>query len=1080
MRKIIYFLLLLTTFVCAQNSAETDISKNISKISPPTPEAYKFATYGNLPIGLFTGATNFNIPLTAFTSGNLSIPISLNYASNGIKIDDMNGSVGLGWTFINAGIITRVIRDIADENDTFDHGDVPDINSLGMNDQTVKDYLSVSDTNGFDSEPDLYMANFAGKNIKFVIDRSGNIKQLEKTSCKIEGAGSGFVITSEDGVKYIFGAIEYVKNSVTNAGMHGDISIDATASYLTKIIDENNRETNIEYYDKNFTSTVALSQSMSYTRGGPPQYVWGSPQNDPNYVFCSVRCELVPFVLLPRIGLVSESVQNVFGGKQIKKIYDQNNNFIEFTYTNQPNDFDRLSSIQKYTGSVLVEHLNLNYGITPTNRTYLSAIVDAKSQSRYSFEYYNINGLPARLSLKRDLWGYYNGRNNTNLIPQVFDADDQNAIQYSGADQSVNPDVGYYGLLKSITYPTGGNSQISYENHKIKAEVRIPGSTSTSYLQAVSEGVTNNSSYITITPKKSGYVVVYMGVNLFTQGDCFNSEHLNTNKQNGTLNAYDDLDNPVNIYTLGTNNYYHSEGTSYTISHGNTAKLFISGIKNKPMKIKISANWFCSDASANIVYYSSDDNYIFKDKILGGYRVSSISDTPIEGAPIARNYSYLKSDGQYSTVYVTEPYFREIRNTKSVCIGGCVYPVDKTYNIITSTNINQYNGGQPNISYETVSEEISGGKGKIVHHFNVSNDNYGSIFGDDISGSSWSNVGWDNGKELLTEYKDQQGVTLKTIENKYDKNQEENLFGLSVRQKYEQPNSALSFDFDHLDFVFYKNVSRFGYLKSQVTTDYLNGTPLQTMTEYFYNNPSHNQLSNQKTTYPDLTTRETKYQYAQEKGNLKLIEANIVGKPLEITTFENNKAISKVETIYPTSLPTTQTGNLLLPLSVQSTKMNTISPLNPPIGEVKETEVTYDSYDNKGNLLQYTTKSGTPTSIIWGYNQTQPLAKIEGATYAQVSILSPNIINASVTDAALGTQQSEQDLINALDTLRKSPILANFLITTYTYDPLIGVRSITPPSGIREIYKYDTSNRLQSVVDIDGNILKEYKYNFKP
>jgi YD repeat-containing protein len=59
------------------------------------------------------------------------------------------------------------------------------------------------------------------------------------------------------------------------------------------------------------------------------------------------------------------------------------------------------------------------------------------------------------------------------------------------------------------------------------------------------------------------------------------------------------------------------------------------------------------------------------------------------------------------------------------------------------------------------------------------------------------------------------------------------------------------------------------------------------------------------------------------------------------------------------------------------------------------------------------------------------------------------------------------------------PILADKLVTTYTYDPLIGVTSITPPSGIRESYIYDSANRLQKVIDVNGKVLKEMKYNYK-
>ena len=147
-----------------------------------------------------------------------------------------------------------------------------------------------------------------------------------------------------------------------------------------------------------------------------------------------------------------------------------------------------------------------------------------------------------------------------------------------------------------------------------------------------------------------------------------------------------------------------------------------------------------------------------------------------------------------------------------------------------------------------------------------------------------------------------------------------------------------------------------------------------------------------------------------------------------------------------------------------------------------ESQVTYDQYDSKGNLLQYTIKSDVPTAIIWGYNQTQPIAKIEGATYAQVSGLAAAIISASNDDAndAVVGNPKEQDLLIALDAFRTNSALSGYQITTYSYDPLIGVRSITPPSGIREVYIYDTANRLKEVKDINGNILKEYQYHYKP
>jgi uncharacterized protein RhaS with RHS repeats len=156
---------------------------------------------------------------------------------------------------------------------------------------------------------------------------------------------------------------------------------------------------------------------------------------------------------------------------------------------------------------------------------------------------------------------------------------------------------------------------------------------------------------------------------------------------------------------------------------------------------------------------------------------------------------------------------------------------------------------------------------------------------------------------------------------------------------------------------------------------------------------------------------------------------------------------------------------LPLPYKVNSTDL-----LN-----IVSTEATYDKYDSKGNLQQYTTKEDIPVAIIWGYNQTKPIAKIEGITYDQALTLGvADIITKSNEDIDINTQNV---LISALDNFRI--INSRFYITTYTYDPLIGITSITPPSGIRELYKYDTANRLEKVIDTNGKVLKEYKYNYK-
>ncbi|WP_027388055.1 hypothetical protein [Chryseobacterium gregarium] len=287
------------------------------------------------------------------------------------------------------------------------------------------------------------------------------------------------------------------------------------------------------------------------------------------------------------------------------------------------------------------------------------------------------------------------------------------------------------------------------------------------------------------------------------------------------------------------------------------------------------------------------------------------------------------------------------------------------------------------------------------------------------------------------------------------------------------------------------------FLNTTVSKEYLEDVPVMTTddspykkiittTEYTYDNPEK-QLSKNSTVLQDNTILETSYLYAHEKSNQKLITANMIGIPLETTTIKKQNAndagkiVSKTEVVYPdqNNYPTAQAGSLLLPLSVKSADQLT---------GVMSTEASYDKYDEKGNILQYTTRDGIPVTIVWGYNKTQPIAKIEGITYDQLtSLASPTaIVTASDNDAA--DPSKEGLLLEALNSFRKNSQLTDKKVTTYTYDPLIGVTSITPPSGIRQVFAYDTANRLKETKVRSKNSAgaytdkkaAEYKYNYKP
>jgi len=211
--------------------------------------------------------------------------------------------------------------------------------------------------------------------------------------------------------------------------------------------------------------------------------------------------------------------------------------------------------------------------------------------------------------------------------------------------------------------------------------------------------------------------------------------------------------------------------------------------------------------------------------------------------------------------------------------------------------------------------------------------------------------------------------------------------------------------------------------------------------------------------------------YAFEDSNEQILTTPELKqiKTLETKT-KNGKIVSQNKTVYAKNA---STSNLVLPVLWQEFDLASQSLIDA---------VTYDYLDSKGNVVQFTAKNGAPTTIIWGYNKALPIAKIEGAAFADLSNDSTitNAINASMTDQLQENNSSEQQLIDALDAVRTNPAFSAYQITTYSYDLLVGVRSITRPGGIKESYTYDPTNRLDKVKDVNNNIISETKYNFKP
>lgn len=1095
MKKILILLAsLLIGNVYAQQLS--DNNTNLANIVPPSPTAYALGNYGNVPVGLFTGTVNFSVPLLTYKTNNISLPLNMFYGSNGVKLDEVSSNVGLGWNLNSGGVISRMVRDRPD--DTSQKVQIPSNTFEPNNSPAFWNFIyNVGNASAnIDTEADIYSFNFNGVSGKFFYDRNNQIHLVEQQALKIEKSTVGFIITLPTGEKYYFEEKETTDFKTLGVG-HQLPNIGTTAYYLSKIVHPKGDEIYFTYE----------SMSLNYTGSQSQNYKITLP-----YTTCQGASITTSSGTL---GVVAQNIMAI-SGKRIKTINSNTlvNGSINFTYSSDTVniDVDGNNKIQNITqtdknGNNL-ENITFNYLNTDNKRNFLSSIIFKDPKKSYIFDYEQPSLLPLRLSYNRDYWGYYNGKINGALVPALSDPS-LNNFNYGGANQAPDPNFAKIGLLTKITYPTKGYTELEYEGNTYWGTKTI--NPTYSYLNMDAQ----NNTIVGIVTKQFAFTSPITQVVQISGMSGFNTQCSESSQTHTPIGVLDVL-GPGNASMLSSQ---FVNGQTNTVNFNATAGVNYT--------IKLSASR-CTFIWADAQYYPFAPQVFDTNLDTGGIRIKSTKDydAPSSVPKYTRYYYGPKNDINHSSGDKgTDPAFVYNFTSSELCSGdgvNCVI-VAKPYLTISSNSLLPLFDTDKSTStfykYVTISH---GGdnfeRGGETKEYKINRDYAGSqLWGtNNITSTPYTNYGWNNGFEMSSEVLQKNNAgTLETIQSKQNNyiTIDANTFELKnfthrrndllecqtttpyycTQANTTTPNHAcfgkpVGFTINlpytaNLDVNEYRTISYWSYLKSQNTSDYLNGNLVSTQTEYFYDNPLNYQLSRQRVTLPDMAVNETTYNYAHEKGNQLMIDKNMVGIPLEtITTEANNgvtKTLSRSENIYPktTAEITNNIANLILPLSVKSYDV-----LNPSSFE----EVKYNKYDEKGNLLQYTTKDGTWVSIIWGYNKTQPIAKIEGANYDNISPYISSIVTASDLDA--DSPANEPALLTALDNFRKNSNVSGYQITTYTYDPLIGVTSIIPPSGIREVYTYDPLNRLKEIrqqeKDSAGNIvyktIKEFKYNYKP
>lgn len=190
-------------------------------------------------------------------------------------------------------------------------------------------------------------------------------------------------------------------------------------------------------------------------------------------------------------------------------------------------------------------------------------------------------------------------------------------------------------------------------------------------------------------------------------------------------------------------------------------------------------------------------------------------------------------------------------------------------------------------------------------------------------------------------------------------------------------------------------------------------------------------------------------------GNTYLISAvrnNYTLTPMKL--FSGSQMVAR-----PTSISATELSSpMLLSSFLANTDPNYHS----------EVVTTYDSAMRSISKQKVNDKIYT---YVWGYNHQFVVAEIEGsdpvtvAGYVNQSVLD----NPNVDTATMRAQ---------LNQIRTGLATSKALVTSCTYDPLVGMTSKTDPAGRTTYYDYDMLGRLMDIRDQDGNMVKTFTYHF--
>ncbi len=1086
--RCLYLLVILLMLSGKTFSQELPAEMNIV---PPSPDVAAINKFLDVPVSHYSGTPNITIPIFKIHTPQLSLPISLNYHASGWKVEEHASWLGAGWALNAGGSVNRTVRGLPDEylentsgrkgylhnHRLFDNTGGVDHAVLATIDpapntnevqETGAPFITADSVSQglLDLEPDLFSYNFPGGSGKFVLNRQGvpvkyalddvafashsfddsnNLPQLNG----LQATDYSWVLTGPDGTQYTFNKAERTYNT-SDCGGASPYALGATAEHQSawKLyeISNNGDWIRFEYVDETQNYDQRVSTSGQFIVG----FSGDASRKGQTNNFSS--CENSITTKAKRLSRITSS-----NGFEV--LFNEGATRVDL------NGSKRLDEIViKRDGVVIKKYKLSNSSYFGSNsKLKLDAVTEMSASGGtlpgYVFTYHNPGGVPDMSSKAQDYWGFYNEANsNVNLIPRfrngIYDVN-----QTSTVDRNPSLEGARTGVLSSIQYPTGGFTHFTYELHdywednsdiraiEVEKEANASGTSGAPDSETV-DFVLTRETYVTINAQSS---------------DDDNFGYADIKKYNENLDQYQVISAAYSpgVRTLLSAGKYrliaHSTGeqnwikAEYELSHlDEKVNVTVGGLRIKTIVFSDPITNSTITKSFNYKLGESEfsSGKLFIPALMGGeesyrragYLVSSEGqgDTCIEDTDITYvnvNANSIVPTGIFQGGHIGYSEVKEFYGFESTTATG------STYKINTPTA-------------QLLSEIPANGRdnGMIVHEFinDQANNNffYPLVLGHDVSHR--------NGKQLeQTMYGKEGGVLVPLSHTKYEYLEEEYFGTFPVEGtvlKKVKSHFCFVLDLDDYKSSSYIIKSRRHYL-SKVISSQLDpsGRELTVTVNHSYkppggvnSPPSHLFLTAKD--WIDSQGKKIKEEYTRDAQKPALVTKN--------ETFSDQTQIKGHEVTYHGTLP------LTVSLWDRDTDSYYLRSVN--------------TFDN--NLLTSKVSDpaiGTSEAYIWAYEKKYPVASITGMSYAELETL---VGSATLLAIQFGTNNTilEGQLLSVKSQLPKGALMKIIL-----HDPGIGVVKEISPNGLIAQYTYDEFNRLRSVRDKDGNILKLYEYGYQ-